>query len=385
MEQTLLEQFDGYPQIKKEIDISRQSGDDFSLDKGQVAETINRIHPSQIKLRVSQKIEESKSSKTLRLIPVNQYLPPFQAGQYISLSVETGGVRTGRAYSISSPPNQTGYYDITVRRVDEGRVSTYLLDGVQVGDCLYSSGPQGTFHYNPIIHQKEAVCLAGGCGVTPFMSMIREITDRGLQRSITLFYGNRSLEDMIFHDELCALAERFSTFNYIPVIEDPDPDYRGKTGYITAEMIKHTVGNITEKSFFICGPQAMYSFCLPELDKLEIERWRIRQEMFGTPINICDAKGWPAEIKADDRFSVRVNDSTSFEMKAGESILVALENNGLLIPSLCRSGECSRCRIKLVSGRVFQPEGTPVRKSDRIYGYIHSCISYPLEDLEILL
>ncbi len=385
MKQELMEQLEGYDKVRQEIEISRRLGDDFSLEKGQVAEYVNRLHPPQLELYVSSIIEETVSTKTLRLTAVNGYLPPFQAGQYIALSVEVDKVRTGRAYSISSAPSQTGYYDITVRRVKNGRVSNFLLDEVQVGDLLQSSGPQGTFHYHPILHQKELVYLAGGSGITPFMSMIREITDRGLQRTVHLFYGSQFLDDMIFHQELSQLSEQFAAINYIPVIEEPGLNYNGKTGYITAELIKETLGSLVEKSFFVCGPQAMYTFCLPELDKLGINKWKIKQEMSGTPIDICEYKGWPSAIKAKDRFTVRVNGSRSFETSAGEALLVALEDNGLVVPSLCRSGECSQCRIKLVSGKVFQPEGTPVRKSDRKYGYIHACVSYPLENLEILL
>ncbi|MBW2370594.1 MAG: 2Fe-2S iron-sulfur cluster binding domain-containing protein [Deltaproteobacteria bacterium] len=385
MRQEILQQFEGYDKIKQEVDISRKFGDDFSLNKGQVAECIARLHPTQIQLQVSQIIEETFSTKTFRLTSVNGYLPPFQAGQYLSISVEVDNVRTGRAYSISSPPNQTGYYDITVRRVENGRVSNFLMDQVRVGDLLESSGPQGTFHYHPILHGDELVCLAGGCGITPFMSMIREIADRGLQRTIHLFYGNPSLHDVIFHQELTRLSKQLSTFNYHPVIEAPGPDYQGQTGYITAEAIKETLGGMSGKSFFICGPQAMYNFCLPELHKLGINQRKIKREMFGTPINISQYRGWPPEVKEQDRFTLRVNGSKSFESHAGQSLLVALEDNGIVVPSICRAGECSQCRIKLVSGKVFQPEGTPVRKSDTKYGYIHSCVSYPLQDLEILL
>jgi len=385
MRQELIEQFEGYDRVRQEIAISRKFGDDFSLEKGQAAEIVNRLHPAGIKLCVSKIINETVSTKTIRLTAVNGYLPPFQAGQYISLSMEVDKVRTGRAYSISSSPSQTGYYDITVRRVPDGRVSNYLLDKIKVGDFLESSGPEGHFHYNPILHQDELVCLAGGSGITPFMSMIREITDRGLQRKINLFYGSQSLDDMIFHKELSQISDQFSNINYIPVVENPDSEYKGKTGFITAQVIKESLGDIKGKSFFICGPQGMYKFCLPELDKLEIGRQQIRQEMFGTPVNVTEQMGWPPNIEAQDSFTVQVNGSKSFETEAGTSLLVALEDRDYIVPSLCRSGECSRCRIKIVEGKVFQPQGTPVRKSDSKYGYVHSCVSYPIDNLKILI
>ncbi|MEN8210266.1 MAG: FAD-binding oxidoreductase [Thermodesulfobacteriota bacterium] len=385
MKQELLEQLDGYDSVRQEIAISRKFGDDFSLKKGQVAKIVNRLHPDKIKLCVTRTINETVSTKTIRLSAVNGYLPPFQAGQYISLSVEVDKVRTGRAYSISSSPSQTGYYDITVRRVENGRVSNFLIDEVKVGDLLESSGPEGHFHYNPILHQDELVCLAGGSGITPFMSMIREITDKGLKRKLNLFYGSQYLHDMIFHEELSQLAKQFSNINYIPVVENPSADYKGKTGFITARVIKESLGEIKGKSYFICGPQGMYKFCLPELDKLGIKREQIRQEMFGTPVNVTEQMGWPSNINAEDRFTVQVNRSEPFETNAGTSLLTALEESGFIIPFLCRSGECSRCRIKIVEGKVFQPTGTPVRKSDSHYGYVHSCVSYPLDNLKILI
>jgi len=64
---------------------------------------------------------------------------------------------------------------------------------------------------------------------------------------------------------------------------------------------------------------------------------------------------------------------------------VSLERSGITIPALCRSGECSLCRTKLLSGKVFQPNGVKLRKSDRRFGYIHPCMAYPLEDIEIML
>ena len=82
---------------------------------------------------------------------------------------------------------------------------------------------------------------------------------------------------------------------------------------------------------------------------------------------------------------MKVNGGSPFEARAGDPLLATLEKNGVVIPSLCRSGECSMCRVKVLSGKVFQPAGALVRKSDKQFGYVHSCVSYPLEDLEIML
>jgi len=385
MERKILEQFEGYNDIIKDMEVCSKYGRDYSADPDSVEDYINLLHPPKIKIRIADIVEETSSTKTLRLVSQDHYLPPFQAGQYVALFLEIGGIRTSRPYSISSPPNQRGYYEITVRRVENGLVSNYLLDELKIGDSLESSGPTGNLYHNPLFHYRCMVCLAGGSGITPFMSMIREIIETGIDRTIYLFYGNERIDDVIFHDKLLSISNRFENIHYLPVIEKPPDGYKGHRGFITGNLIKEMLNELSDKTFYICGPQGMYDFCIPELEKLNIPRRKIRKEVSGTPINICQYPGWPEDVKGDDLFMVKVNGQESYKAKAGEALMVSLERNGVLIPSVCRSGECSICRVKILSGKVFMPSGVPIRKSDRQFGYIHSCVSYPITDMEILI
>jgi ferredoxin len=189
----------------------------------------------------------------------------------------------------------------------------------------------------------------------------------------------------MFHNVLKAITERFGNIHYLPVIENPLDGYQGHKGLITGKLIGETLGDLADKTFYLCGPQEMYDFCIPELEKLGIPARSIRKEVYGAPVNICDYPGWPREVEADDVFTVKVHGAGTLKAQAGEPLLVALERNGIVVPSLCRSGECSMCRVKILSGTVFQPAGVPLRKSDRQFGYVHSCVSYPLEDLEVLI
>ena len=209
MAKPIFKEFDGYDGIVEEIETSRKYGKDYGSYRDSVGKQINLLHPTRIKHCVSEIIDETSSTKTLRLVSQDGYLPPFLAGQYITLFLEVDGIRTSRPYSISSPPNQTGLYEITVRRVEDGLVSNYLLDEIKTGDELESSGPVGNFHHNPLFHDRTMVCIAGGSGITPFRSMIREIVECGLERDIYLFYGTKNLNDAIFHDELRSLSDRF--------------------------------------------------------------------------------------------------------------------------------------------------------------------------------
>ena len=383
MKKEIMVQLDGYGQIVRDNEALRRYGHDYRMDRGAVRDCIDRLHPDRLSLKVIDVIDESPTAKTLRLAPKGGALPPFQAGQYITIFAEIGKVRTGRAYSISSPPHCTGHYDITVRRVADGFVSNFLLDGVKAGDTIETSGPSGTFHHNPVIHDRESVFIAGGSGITPFMSMIREIVERGLDRTVHLFYGNRTEDDVIFRDELLRITSRRANIRYHPVIEAPGAGYRGLTGYITADIIRDSLKNINGKTFFVCGPPAMYDFIMPQIGKLGIPGKKLRREMYGPPKNISSQPGWPSGVKEDAVFRVKVRGGGMIQARAGEPLLNSLERAGVVLPSLCRSGECSMCRVKLLSGKVYQPEGVLLRKSDRIYGYIHSCAAFPLEDLEI--
>jgi ferredoxin-NADP reductase len=385
MPKNIITDFDGYNDIVEAIEISRKYGVPYSAAKQGVQQYLDLLHPARLRLRVSDIIGETPSAKTLRLIPEKGQLPPFQAGQYIALLLQLGLVRTSRPYSISSPPNQTGYYDITVRRVEGGLVSGHLLNEVKQGDALESSGPAGHFFHNPLFHDPTMVCLAGGSGITPFMSMIREVVECGLDRTIYLFYGNRTLDEAIFHHPLLRMAERFETIHYLPVIESPPEGFKGLQGLITGDLIQKTLGDLRAKTFFICGPRGMYDFCLSELDKLGIPRKKVRREVYGPPLDISLDPAWPKELGRDQSFTVRVKGGKAIQALAGEPLLLSLEREGIAPPSVCRSGECSMCRVKVLSGRVFQPAGALVRKSDRQFGYVHSCVSYPLEDMEIML
>ena len=296
-------QIEGYDQIQNEIEVLRKYGFDRSLDRGKVARQIDLLHPKTVRLRVGAVLQETRTTKTLRLVASDGYLPPFQAGQYINLFADVRGIRTSRPYSISSPPNQTGYWDVTVREVRDGFVSNMLLNDVQTGDCFTSSSPTGNFYHNPLYQGKDVVYLAGGSGITPFMSMIREVTDRGLDRRIHLIYGCRNEDDIIFQQELAERSRRHRNLSVSLVISDPSPECSRLTGFITAELIKRLVEDISSNFFFVCGPEVMYSFCLRELEKLGVFRRRIRTEVFGPPADVTGKPGWPADVGQGFRFS----------------------------------------------------------------------------------
>ena len=381
----VLQDIEGYRDIEGEIAVLKKYGLDYQAQRGRLDTMLDLLHPKRLNLRISEIIPETGTSKTLRLVPLSGYLPPFQAGQYINLVVETGGVVTSRDYSISSSPTQIAYYDITIRRMADGFVSEYLLDETRVGQEFVSSSPAGNFYYNPLIHGSDLVFIAGGSGITPFMSMIREVAAKGLNRRIHLFYGSQSPDDIIFEQEIEDLSLRHPNFTWTGVISEPPKGYRGRTGFITAALMKDILGDLSNKMFYLCGPEAMYAFCRRELKKEGIPDRRVRIEMYGPPKNVAGCPGWPEHIGANTEVNVSIRGGKTIRARSAEPLMNSLERSGIVIPSLCRSGECSMCRTKLLKGKVFQPEGVRLRKSDRMFGYIHPCMAYPISDVEILL
>jgi len=380
-----LNHVEGYAEAARERQVLEQACGDLALPRDFAASVIGRLHPKEIDVAVAEIREETPTAKTFRLTARNGQLPPFRAGQYVNWSVTIGGVRTGRAFSIASPPHERGFYELTVRRQDGGFVSPYLLDEVRVGRTFTISGPGGTFYHEPLIDTDDLVFLAGGSGITPFRSLIRETVERNLPRRIWLIYGSRTPDDVIFKRELQAIARRHPFIKVRFVISEPPPGYRGPRGFITADRIRRFVGSPEGKTFYLCGPEQMYRFMEPELERLSILRRRIKRESCGPLSDVTREAGWPYEVSAGQVFQVTIRGGVSFPAAAGESLLNSLERNGFSVPSRCRSGECGFCRMKILGGRVFTPDRAAVRESDRWFNYVHACLTYPLSDLEIRL
>ncbi len=364
------------------------AGFDYSTELLQARELIHRLHPRRMRLKVEVIFQETPSTKTLRLKSSQGWIPPFRAGQYVNLFVDVDGVLTSRPYSISSSPDED-YIDLTIRLKPDGFVSPYLLNQVKVGDELETSAPTGHFYYEPLLHGDELVFIAGGSGITPCMSMIRTLLKRKEKVRIDLMYGSRSPQDVIFGEELLRLAEAHAHFHYTLVISEPPAGYSGLSGFIDERVIAGALqagaGHkpLVERTYFLCGPNEMYTYCLSALARLKVPQHRIRSEIFGPPARVEREVGWPKGLPPDRMVEVQIIGRKAIHTTAGEPLLNALERYGILLPAICRAGECSACRVRLVSGRVFQPATAKVRQADQQFGFIHACVSYPLEDISI--
>jgi ferredoxin-NADP reductase len=368
-----------------EAEIARREGEDPGRDAADVL-TIERYHPKRIALIVSEIICETESANTFRVRHRDgAQLPPFLAGQYVNVYVDVATSRTSRPFAISSSPSDASAWDLTVRRVHGGRVSNHLIDHVKAGDHLSSTGPMGSFHHNPLFHGDDVAFLAGGSGVAPAMSMIRDIIDHDLPRRLHLIYGSRSESDVIFKRQLDHISRLDPRITVDHVILDPEPGSPGRSGLITAETITALAGRLAGRMVYVCGPQAMYPHALGQLAELGHPRRRIRFEANGAPTRPEAQPGWPAHLDPRHEVTVSVRGGPTFRSARKRPLLDALEDHGVHPEAACRSGECSLCRVRVLSGDVFNAQEARRRMSDASFGYIHSCVAYPITDVEIAL
>jgi ferredoxin-NADP reductase len=356
-----------------------------------------QLHPEVQHLVIADVRDETASTKTFKLVPDpdsgTKELAYFRAGQYLSLKAAVNGVRITRPYSIASAPHQAlgadGYYEITVRKEQDGFLTTHMWEQWQVGSKVQSSGPCGTFYHEPIRDSAKIVGLAGGSGIAPFLSIAREIVYGDMEAELLILYGSSDEDDIVFYEEFKALEEQApDKVRVVHVLSCEEVTLEGcQQGFITADTIRK-YAEVENCSFFICGPQAMYEFVEKELATFDLPQKRVRREVFGAVKDVVQSPGFPRELAGETfELEVQIGDATAnVPARATESVLVAMERANLAPPSECRSGECGYCRAQLVSGEVYVvPDGDGRRAADKHYGYVHACASYPLSNLEVTI
>ena len=345
------------------------------------------LHPDHQKLVVSEVIgHDAAGAKTYVFRSAeNKPLAYFRAGQYLSLKLQIGNSFVTRPYSISSSPKWAleGKVAITVRTNPGGFVADWLLENLKEGDTVIASAGEGQFYYENLRDAKNVVALAGGSGITPFLSMAYAIRDGIEDFNLTIIFGSRTEENILFREELDAICAACPKVKVVHVLSHEEKE-GFEHGFITAELIQKYAKD--PYSVFICGPEAMYRFVAAEIEKLELPRKNVRRELLGVTKSVWEQEGYPAECK-DKTFRLTIRQGPNeyvVDASANEPILVAIERAGVAAPSRCRSGECGWCRSKLVSGQFFTPaENEGRRHSDIVHNYIHPCCTFPLSDMVI--
>ncbi len=204
----------------------------------------------------------------------------FTAGQYFFVTIMVNGQENKKPFSFSSSPTEKGYVEFTKRMT--GSEFSNALNGLATGARARLKMPLGKFTLDE--NAEKIVFLSGGIGITPIRSMCRYATDMRLEHDMVLLYGNNTEEDIIFKDDLDAMAGDNPRMKVVYTLTAPDAcvtDERCRKGFIDGDMIKREIPDHAERVFYVCGPPGMVNSLVGVLrNDMGISEEGVRTEQF---------------------------------------------------------------------------------------------------------
>ncbi|MGN7740551.1 2Fe-2S iron-sulfur cluster-binding protein [Pseudomonas sp. 22526] len=303
----------------------------------------------------------------------------YSAGQYLTLEVDVDGAKGCRAYSISSTPGLDKTLSITVKRVAGGKVSNRLVQELSAGDAVQTLGTHGRFTFAPQPGRgRHLVLLAAGSGITPIFSILKSALHFEPDSQVSLIYGNRNQQSVIFRDKLDQLRQTFGErLQLVHVLSRPDTP-GAHEGRLTRERVMDILGALPgpqAREYYSCGPSGMMDEVTAALEALGIAPERVHQERF-TP-----AKAPVASGDTEKRVELLMQGQAfNFTVAPGQTLLDAALASGVQPPFSCRSGFCTACVCTRLRGQVRMREDHGLSADELNRGQALLCVGYPLTD-----
>jgi len=315
----------------------------------------------------------------------------YKAGQYITIKIPINGEENRRAYSIcTNPESNQDKFTITVKKIDDGRVSKYINENLKIGDLLEVMPPNGNFTIDDSSDNNTFMFFAGGSGITPIISLIKSILIKREESKIFLIYQNRNYDSIIFREELNNLNKEYSNFETIHILSQPDENWNGLKGRLNQDFVYNLIkeklhNDLYKTEFFLCGPQGMMYEIEQALKRLLITSNKIHKENFTISIaNVGDREDIQLEITDNlTTYKVKIilyGDEYEFDVEPDETILTAAQREGYDPPFSCQIGACSTCRARLKSGKIYMDERDSLTDEEIADGYVLTCQTHPLTD-----
>ncbi|GAA3460974.1 1,2-phenylacetyl-CoA epoxidase subunit PaaE [Saccharothrix longispora] len=295
----------------------------------------------------------------------------FRAGQFVTL--RNGDER--RSYSICAAVGTP--LRIGVRRVDGGLFSTLLVDRVQPGDVLEVLPPAGNF--TPAGGDHHGLVVAGS-GITPALSIAASVLAAGAR--VTLLYGNRRADTVMFGDELADLKDRYpARFQLVHVLSREPRDVELFSGRLDAAKLRALFGTVVPwadvDDWWLCGPYGLVTDARSVLSSLGVPDGRVHHELFYVD------EPPPPPLRADDAVVraaatctvVLDGRSTDVPLPAGVPILDAAQRVRSDLPFACKGGVCGTCRALVVSGEVEMRRNYALEPREVEAGFVLTCQS----------
>ncbi|MHA4810504.1 1,2-phenylacetyl-CoA epoxidase subunit PaaE [Flavitalea flava] len=342
--------------------------------------------------------------ETADCVSISFTIPPefreefrFRQGQNITIKIRQGGEEIRRSYSICSSPLDNELR-IAVKKVPEGRFSTFANDQLHIGESLEVLPPSGKFYTE--LHsgnRKHYLAFAAGSGITPVLSLIKTTLAGEPGSRFTLVYGNRHRGSIIFKEELEALKNRYmSRLSLHHILSREKMDSPLNQGRIDDQKLQE----LTEKliplqetdEIFICGPGEMIFTVKDYLEKKGVDKKKVHFELFHTQDQRpSERKPESPEVKQSregrtSKVTIRL-DGAQFDFNLpfdGDSILDAALREGADLPFACKGGVCCTCRARLTEGEVEMEVNYALETEELAAGFILTCQSHPRTDKVII-
>ncbi|NME69598.1 ferredoxin--NADP reductase [Flammeovirga aprica] len=333
---------------------------------------------NQITLKVKEVVQETSDTVTIKLKQPLFKKVQYQSGQFLTVISEVQGQKLRRSYSMSSAPHLDATIDITVKRIPDGKVSNHLNNSIKMGDMLEVVEPMGQFVYEPSKETERHVVLWGaGSGITPLFSMLKSCLFFEPKSKVTLVFGNRNEESIIFKKSLEELKEKFQDrLEVVHVLSRPSTQWGGFSGRIDDVVAINIMNRLSlaNSEHYLCGPDGMMDAVTSALKRNKIPASKIYKESF-TPVSGSDHSD---DVSSENILLTVDGEEHSVFVAANQTILEAALEEGLDVPYSCQNGVCTACRAKCTSGKVEMGETSVLSEAEKNSGDILTCISHPV-------
>lgn len=311
----------------------------------------------------------------------------YKPGQFLTFEVPVPGGPVQRTYTISSSPGRSLSISITVKAQPDSIASRWMIDNLRPGMHLKAFGPAGIFTL-PAQPDGKYLLISAGSGVTPMMSMLAYLFDRGEEPDISFINCARRPSELIFRRRLEHMASRVPGIKLHFVVNEPDlydvwTGYRGRFNQL---MLGLMAPDYLERDVYCCGPESFMQSVRDMLHALGYDMERYSQETFHAPVMTeADAP------EIDDVFPqekagaeiVFAASGVSANCTETDTVLAVAKAAGLNIPSGCTFGLCGTCKVKKNAGEVHMVHNGGISEDDIEAGYILACCSHPIGRVEI--
>jgi stearoyl-CoA 9-desaturase NADPH oxidoreductase len=312
------------------------------------------------------RVRRERGNAATIVVKPNFPWPAHKPGQYLRIGMEIDGIRHWRAYSITSDPDHPeGVVSITVKHTEGGRMSPVFVNQVRPGQQVFLGEIEGEFTL-PDPLPERTLWISAGSGITPIMSMLRELDRRDALNDAILIHSARSKEDVIFGGMLRRMADRRDGFKLVEV-------HTGNAPRFTPDDLAEHCPDWRERETFLSGPRELIDLVEERFEQEGVSE-RLHTERFQPVIGNGGGDGDGGTVH------FRVSDCEA-ECDTGVSILVGGEEAGAKLPFGCRMGICHTCVGRLQDGAVRDLRTGAVEQASG--QMVRTCINAPEGHVEI--